>query len=57
MAVCDVVTTAAEKVAEIEVKDEMFGVEVNPGVLHEVVCMQRANRRSGNASTIKIQLD
>jgi large subunit ribosomal protein L4 len=51
MAVCDVVNTAAEKVAEIEVKDEMFGVEVNPGVLHEVVCMQRANRRSGNAST------
>lgn len=51
MAVCDVVNTSAEKVAEVEVNDDMFGVEVNPGVLHEVVCMQRANRRSGTAST------
>lgn len=51
MAVCDVVNISAEKVAEIEVSDAMFDVAVNPGVLHEVVCMQRANRRSGNAST------
>jgi len=51
MAVCDVVNTSAEKVGEIEVKDEVFGATVNPAVLHEVVCMQRANRRSGNAST------
>jgi len=51
MAVCDVVNTSADKVGEIEVSDLLFGVEVNPGVLHEVVCMQRANRRSGNAST------
>ena len=51
MAVCEVVNTSAEKVGEIEVKDELFGVTVNPGVLHEVVCMQRANRRSGNACT------
>jgi large subunit ribosomal protein L4 len=51
MAVCDVVNTSAEKVGEIEVSDVLFGVEVNTGILHEVVCMQRANRRSGNAST------
>jgi large subunit ribosomal protein L4 len=51
MAVCDVVNTSADKVGEIEVSDELFGVEVNTGVLHEVVCMQRANRRAGNAST------
>jgi len=51
MAVCDVVNISAEKVAEVEVNDKMFGIEVNPGVLHEVVCMQRANRRAGNAST------
>ncbi len=51
MAVCDVVNTLAEKVGEVEVNDKMFGVEVNTGVLHDVVCMQRANRRSGNAST------
>ena len=51
MAVCDVVNTSADKVGEIEVSDELFGVEVNTGVLHEVVCMQRANRRAGTAST------
>jgi len=51
MAVCDVVNTSADKVGEIEVSDVLFGVEVNTGVLHEVVCMQRANRRGGNAST------
>ena len=51
MAVCDVVNTSAEKVAEIEVKDELFAVEVKPAILHDVVCMQRANRRGGNAST------
>ena len=51
MAVCDVVNTSAEKVGEIEVRDELFGTTVNTGVLHDVVCMQRANRRSGNAST------
>jgi large subunit ribosomal protein L4 len=51
MAVCDVVNTSAEKVGEVEVNDTIFGVEVNTGVLHDVVRMQRANRRSGNAST------
>ena len=51
MAVCDVVNTSAEKVAEIEVNDELFAVEVKPAILHDVVCMQRANRRGGNAST------
>ncbi len=51
MAVCDVVNNQAEKVGEVELKDTLFAVEVNTGILHEVVCMQRANRRSGNAST------
>ncbi|PIE56301.1 MAG: 50S ribosomal protein L4 [Desulfobulbus propionicus] len=51
MAVYDVMNSAAEKVGEVDLKDDLFGVEVNEGVLHEVVCMQRANRRAGNAST------
>jgi len=51
MAVCDLVNSSAEKVGEVELKDEVFGVEVKPAVLHEVVCMQRANRRAGTAST------
>jgi large subunit ribosomal protein L4 len=51
MAVCDVLNTLAEKVGEIDLNDALFSVEINTGVLHEVVCMQRANRRSGNACT------
>ena len=51
MAVCDVVNTSAEKVAEVELNDQLFAVEVKKGILHDVVCMQRANRRSGNACT------
>ncbi|PIE57961.1 MAG: 50S ribosomal protein L4 [Desulfobulbus propionicus] len=51
MAVCDVVNNQAEKVGEIELNEDLFAVEVNTGILHEVVCMQRANRRTGNAST------
>ena len=51
MAVCDVVNTSAEKVGDVELNDGLFAVEVQPGILHEVVCMQRANRRRGTAST------
>ncbi len=51
MAVCDVVNSSAEKVGEIELNGTLFNVEVKKGVLHEVVCMQRANRRAGNACT------
>lgn len=39
MAVCEVLNTLAEKVGEIELNDALFGVEVNTGILHEVVCM------------------
>jgi len=51
MAVCDVVNIHTDKVGEIDLIDSVFNVEVNVGILHEVVCMQRANRRSGNACT------
>jgi large subunit ribosomal protein L4 len=51
MAVSDVLNTRAEKVGEIDLNDSLFDVEINTGILHEVVCMQRANRRSGNACT------
>jgi len=51
MAVCEVVNTSAQKVGDVELKDEIFAVEVQSGILHEVVCMQRANRRRGTAST------
>lgn len=51
MAVCDVLNTRAEKVGEVDLDDALFNIQVNPGILHEVVCQQRAARRSGNAST------
>ncbi len=51
MAVCDIVNSSAEKVGEVELNEALFNVEVKTSVLHEVVCMQRANRRAGTAST------
>lgn len=51
MALCDVLNTRAEKVGEVELDDALFNVEVNTGILHEVVCQQRAAGRSGTAST------
>jgi len=51
MSMCEILNSQAEKVGEIELNDSVFNVEVNTGILHEIVCMQRANRRSGNACT------
>jgi large subunit ribosomal protein L4 len=42
---------AGEQVGEMELKDEVFGLEVNEALLHEVVTMQLANRRQGTQST------
>jgi len=50
MAVVNVLNTKAEKVSETELNDAVFNVPVKPGVLHEVVTMQLANRRAGNAA-------
>lgn len=51
MAVSEIVNTSAEKVGDIDLNDALFTVEVKPSILHDVVCMQRANRRQGTAST------
>ncbi len=51
MAVTEIYNTKNEKVGDIELSDDIFGVEVNPHILHDVVRMQRAARRSGNACT------
>jgi len=50
MAVVDVYNTQAEKVSQIELRDEIFNIPVKSCVLHSVVIMQLANRRAGNAS-------
>jgi large subunit ribosomal protein L4 len=40
-----------ESVGEIELNDDLFNREVKVHILHDVVRMQRAARRSGNACT------
>ena len=51
MAMTEIYNIKKEKVGEVELNDSLYGVEVNPHLIHDVVRMQRANRRSGNAST------
>jgi large subunit ribosomal protein L4 len=50
MAVIEVKNIKGEKVSEVEMPDSIFNVEPKKSVLHEVVCMQLAARRSGTAS-------
>ncbi len=49
MAVVEIKNMKGEKVAEAELPDTIFDVEVKESVLHEVVKMQLASRRSGTA--------
>jgi large subunit ribosomal protein L4 len=50
MAVIEVKNIKGEKVSEVEMPDSIFNVEPKKSVLHEVVCMQLAAKRSGTAS-------
>jgi large subunit ribosomal protein L4 len=49
MAVIEVKNIRGEKVSEVELPDAVFNVPVKVSVLHEVVRMQQAARRSGTA--------
>ena len=40
-----------EKVGDLELSDQMFNVEMNAGLVHQVVVMQLASRRLGTHST------
>lgn len=51
MSTVDIVNTSNEKVGEIELNAEVFDLTVKEHLLHDVVRMQRAAKRSGNAST------
>ena len=51
MPTVDVYNIQKEKVGELDLKDEIFGVEVQGHLLHEVVTWQLACRRSGTACT------
>jgi large subunit ribosomal protein L4 len=51
MATVDLYNINREVVGQLELKDEVFAVPVNPHVLHEVVHYQLAKRRAGTAKT------
>jgi large subunit ribosomal protein L4 len=51
MPLVDIYNVNKEKVGEVDLKEDIFGVEIKPHLLHEVVVWQRACRRGGNAST------
>jgi len=51
MPVVDIKDIANSKVGETQLADDVFGVEVKPHLIHEVVKMQLAQRRRGTAST------
>jgi large subunit ribosomal protein L4 len=44
--------TQGSAVGQIDLSDDVFGVEVNEAVLHQVVKMQLANKRQGTQSTL-----
>lgn len=51
MAVADVKNSKNEKIGDVELPDSIFAVEVKTHILHDIVKMQLANRRSGTACT------
>lgn len=51
MPTVDVLNMAGEKVKEIDLNDTVFGCEVKPYLLHDVVVWQQANRRAATAKT------
>ena len=51
MSTVKIVNTKNVSVGEIELRDDLFNREVKEYILHDVVRMQRAARRAGNACT------
>jgi large subunit ribosomal protein L4 len=51
MATVSLRTTSGAEVGNVELVDEIFGIEPNVGVMHQVVVAQLAAKRSGTQST------
>jgi len=51
MAIAELIDIKGDKVGEVEIKDDIFGVEVKPHLIHDVVRMQLAKKRNGTAAT------
>lgn len=47
----EVVNIKGEKVKQIELPDEIYGVDMNESILHSVIKAYRANRRQGTHAT------
>ncbi len=50
MAVVDVQSQTGEKISQTDLNNAIFNINVKSSVMHEVVTMQLANRRSGSAA-------
>jgi large subunit ribosomal protein L4 len=50
MPVIDVQNITGKQISQVELADDVFNIPVKSSVLHEVVTMQLANRRSGTAA-------
>ncbi len=46
----DILNMSGEKVGEIELNDEIFGIEISEPAMHQVIVAQLANRRQGTQS-------
>jgi large subunit ribosomal protein L4 len=51
MPTVDVINISGEKVGEVELPDDIYGVELRPHLVHEVVTAQLHSRRAGTACT------
>ena len=51
MAVTELKNSKNEKIGDVELPEAIFGLEVKPCILHDIVKMQMANRRAGTACT------
>ena len=51
MILTDIYNIENEKIGEINLSKKIFGLKVDEHILHSIVRMQLANRRSGNACT------
>ncbi len=47
----DVIDSKKQKTGNISLSDDVFGVKVNSGLIHEAFLMHRANARQGTAET------
>jgi large subunit ribosomal protein L4 len=47
----EVKNTAGETVGEVELRDDIFGIEPNESVMHQALVRQLANRRLGTHKT------